>query len=384
MAFYQFLPSYGGIEKHILSISKELSKRNHKVSVITTNLFKLRPSNLTAAENYGDIKVMRFRAFMLRNWMPICPAAFFKHLPACDLLHIHSINLNVFMLPLQIRGQLKRLPIVITPHMHPDRLSAEYHHPLYRAYLREVVPMLLKKADAVIALTPSEKKYYEDSGISGVFEIPNGVDLNLHRIESSKLIDFAKAHDSETKKVLFVGRMDENKGLQTVIRSLPQVLKRHKDLKLYAVGAYTEYASQLQSLVRELNCSDDVRFFFNVPNEDLPYFYEISDLVVMPSRQVEAQGIVLLESWAHKKPVLAINRGGMKDLISQGGGQVLNSFTRDSWGSMISEMLDDEHELRKLGNEGYKLVLEKYTWKHVADKIEKTYISAIRKHGLAK
>ena len=372
MAYSQFLPNYGGIEKHIYSVSRELRKRGHQVTVLTTNLVNNRPRKMPHAEIVNDMNIVRLRALMLKY--PISPEAVFRSLPKYDILHIHSLNPNFFMLPLQVRRSLKGLPIAITPHFHPDRLR--FDHWLVRRYLTSVGIKLLKCADAVIALTSGEKKYYEKHGIEKIFEIPNGVDLESHSINRERLIDFNEIHDPDKRKILFVGRMVKNKGLQTLLQGLPQILKVHQDVILYAVGAYNEYAHRLQLLAKKLKCEEHVRFFFDVTEEDLPYYYEASDLVAIPS-SYEAFSLVILESWAHKKPVLVSNRGAMVDLVSRGGGLVINSLSSKEWALAIADLLSDESKLRKLGNEGHNFVIEKYTWKHVAEKIEKAYFDVL-------
>jgi glycogen(starch) synthase len=377
MTYYQFLPNYGGIENHIFSISKELQKKRHRMTVITTNLINMRQTAFPLVEDLGGICVIRLKSHVIKASaeIPICPAALFQQLPRFDLLHIHSINPNFFMIPLQIRALIRNIPVIVTPHAHPDRLSAYSPSILYRTYMRRMVPMLLKKANAVIALTPSEKEFYEKWGISRVFEVPNGVDLELHKVNPDKLSCFIQNHDPEKRKILFVGRMIEGKGLQIILKCLPSLLKTHRDIILYAVGAYSGYADYLQTLTKRLGCDKNVRFFFDVPNEDMPYFYEISDLVVMPSRQIEAFCITIIESWAHSKPVLVFNKGGMMDLVSQGGGRAVDSLNSESWKLAINELLSDQQELNQLGNQGLRLVEKKYTLKHVAEKIEHVYSS---------
>jgi len=377
MAYYHFLPSRGGIENHIFFVSKELSKSRHKVTIITTNLVKFHSKSLPTTETVDGVHILRLWSFAIRDWIPVCPVAFFKKLPKCDILHLHSLNPNLFMLPIQIRGHVENVPTVLTPHLHPDRLFASYHHPLYRSYLWKVVPALLRKVDGVIALTPAERKYYEKCDVRRVFEIPNGVDLELHKTDPARLASFATNHDPEKRKILFVGRMTALKGLQTIIRCLPSIIKLHHDVIIYAVGAYTEYAEYLQMLAKNLRCEKHIRFYFDVPNEDLAYFYEISDLVVLPSIQVEAFGLVVLESWAHRKPVLVPNRGGMRDLVSQGGGKIVYSFGAAAWGQAIVELLEAGSGLARLGSEGRKLVEEKYNWKHVTQEIERVYRSIL-------
>lgn len=67
----------------------------------------------------------------------------------------------------------------------------------------------------------------------------------------------------------------------------------------------------------------------------------------------------------------------MVNLVSRGGGLVVNSLSGKEWALAIADLLSDESKLRKSGNEGYNFVIEKYTWKYVAEKIEQAYFDVL-------
>lgn len=370
-AYSLFFPNYGGIEKHVYSISRELTNRGHKLSIFTTNLVNSRPATLPKTSMVNSIIVSRHFAFTVGS-ITICPMAFLgpKTSSKDTVLHVHSLNTDSLFVPSVLQASVRKLPIVVTPHFHPLRLQLESLK--FKAYFELVAKKLLKRVDAVVALTPTEKQYYENEDIERVYEIPNGVDLSNHTVCEEKMEAFDKAHDPGKTKILFVGRTVENKNLKVIIESLPFITKDRKEILLYIVGSYTQHARQLQALVRRLGVARNVRFFFNVSENDLPYYYEVSDLVVLPSKY-EAFGIVMLEAWAHKKPVVVSNRGGMKDVVSQGGGVVMNTFKPEKWASTLIGMLNDERQLKRLGDRGHELILEKYTWSKVAQKLVEVY-----------
>ena len=376
MAYHQFLPNYGGIENHLYYLSRALINRKHNLTILTTNLVKMRPRSLISNETIDGIHVIRLPAFAVKNIIPICPAAFVKKIPMYDILHLHSLNPNLFMTALQIRAKVNNSPVIITPHLHPERLS--YYSQLSQQYFALALSTFLRKATIVIALTPTEKKFYEEQyGVTRVLEIPNGVDLTLHKTDQNTLFLFQQSHDPGKRKILFVGRITKEKGIEIIIRSLPAILKVLPEAIFYVVGAYTEHVEYLQALTKTLGCEKHVRFFFNPPNTEMPYFYEIADIVVMPSLQIEGQPIVALESWAHRKPIIATNRGGIRDLLSQGGGKPMESFNPKIWGENILDLLNSDKKIRILGQEGRKLIEDKYTWKRVAKLVEKCYRSTL-------
>ncbi len=375
-AYSQFFPNYGGIEKHIYSISSELNKLGHTSSVLTTDLLNFQHSALCKEAIVNGIRVSRLFAFNIAS-LTVCP--FFLTRPeildTCNVVHSHSLNTDSIILPLEFQRLARNSPVIVTPHFHPKRLQIESAK--FRFYFEKIALKLLKKANAVIALTSSEKEYYEAKGIKNVYEIPNGVDLSSHFIKKEKLEPFEVDHDPEKTKILFVGRFVKNKNLELAIRCLPGILANNKDVILYAVGSYTKHASEMKALADKLGCSKKIRFFFNVNDDELPYFFECSNLTILPSRY-EAFGIVILESWAHKKPIIVSNNGGMGDVVSWGGGIVMDSYQKEKWSSCITSLLNDETGLREMGEEGYQILIRKYLWSIIAEKLVDVYSSVQR------
>jgi D-inositol-3-phosphate glycosyltransferase len=185
-------------------------------------------------------------------------------------------------------------------------------------------------ADQVIAATPAEQadlQWLYELHTAKVSVIPPGVDLQrFHPIEKS--VARAELGYAENEQlVLFVGRIETLKGIDTLIRALYYLGDNPaaKNLRVLIVGGDVEDGlanlesemGRLLSLARELGLQDRVSFLGSRSQEQLVTHYSAADVVVMPSYS-ESFGMVALEAMACARPVVASRVGGLKYLVQDG------------------------------------------------------------------
>ena len=118
-------------------------------------------------------------------------------------------------------------------------------------------------------------------------------------------------------RLLYVGRIDERKGIDTAVRALAQL---PGEATLDVVGSGDDEAqARLRALVGELDLSERVRFTGIVPREALPERYAAADVTVFPVRWREPWGVVPLEAMGIGRPVVATGRGGSGEYLRDGG-----------------------------------------------------------------
>jgi glycosyltransferase involved in cell wall biosynthesis len=364
--YIKYYPHSGGIEKHIHDISEGLSKRGYKISIITT--LQKEDRDLKKEEEVEKIKIRRVRSFF--GDIAFSPGLLTTDF-SCDITHIHSFHPWFFTNMAAICSIKEKIPYVVTPHFHPARRNLRgLTKTLSLFYEDSIGTMILKKADAVIALTPSEKTYYHKIGLDSVFLVPNGV--AFPKIDISTLKDLRQKYKSEDEKiVLFVGRILGYKGLQVIVQALPHLLKNSR-VCLLVVGRDTGFLRTILQIANENGCIGHMKFLAGVSETDLACLYELADVLVQPSLY-EAFGLTVIEAWAHKKPVIVSNCGGLADLVKEGGGIIETSMDPDKWANDISLLLRDDDMNRRLGEEGHLLVAQKYSIDRVCDKLEKVY-----------
>jgi glycosyltransferase involved in cell wall biosynthesis len=169
-----------------------------------------------------------------------------------------------------------------------------------------------RRADAVLALSP----YMACLAIHGgadpqhVHMAPNGVDLaEIGLMEST-----TPPRDSN---LLFVGRLEFNKGIDLLLHAFVELAHRHPTLRLTCIGSpHPAILTPWQQQLHAEGLDSRVRFLSPQPRHALGAFYAESALVVIPSRS-ETQSTVAMEAMAAGRAVLASNTGGNPMLVDE-------------------------------------------------------------------
>jgi len=177
---------------------------------------------------------------------------------------------------------------------------------------------------------------------------------------------------------LFVGRLVWIKGVDRLIRAMPQVLQTIPNLKLVIVGL-GEMREYLEKLVQTLKLQDVVKFRFEfIPEEERIAHYAACDVAAFPSLY-EPFGIVALEAMSMGKPVVvgAAGISGMREsVVSNGSNQCGFHVNPEdpadiAWG--LINAVQDTQRKEWLGNNGRKVVLERFSWDVIAKKTAELY-----------
>jgi D-inositol-3-phosphate glycosyltransferase len=246
---------------------------------------------------------------------------------------------------------------------------------------------ILQLADNIVVATLAEKSqleflYRAKSGKLRV--VPPGVDLSrfypIPKDEAKAVISVPQ----DGQMILYVGRIEPLKGVDTLIRALAQMQASGKiqccEHYLVIIGGdpdatqeiLTSEMARLQSLVSELGIKDLVLFLGKRNQEMLPYYYSAADVVVMPSHY-ESFGMVALEAMACGTPVVASQVGGLAFLVKDG---VTGFVIPDNEPNLLAERLVDlisnpdlQHQLGRQG----EVLARDYSWDKIAGRIAEIY-----------
>ncbi|KXA94928.1 glycosyl transferase family 1 [candidate division MSBL1 archaeon SCGC-AAA259E19] len=170
--------------------------------------------------------------------------------------------------------------------------------------------------------------------------------------------------------VLFIGRLEYQKGIDLLAQAIPHILDHRPDTEFIIVGrgGMRDYIEQM---VQDLGVSDSVRFLGYISDEEYKEVLNACDIVCIPSRN-EPFGLVLFEAWDAEKAVVATDVGGLSENIEnfENGIKVFTYPESIAWG--INYIIDDPEGVRQLGKRG-KEKLKKTTWSHIADKYIDVY-----------
>lgn len=203
--------------------------------------------------------------------------------------------------------------------------------------------------------------------------IPNGIDTMRFSPKVKPIISLKK----KGTIILFVGRLDERKGLNILLQAFPIIKKKIPDAVLVVVGKgplMEEFKKAVPDHYRK-----DVIFEGFVSEEKLPSFYASADIYCSPSIGGETFGIVLLEGMASGVPVIASNIPGYNQVIIDGyNGIFFETGNHLDLAEKIIAVIK-ENKLRKKIITGGLKTSENFSWEVVALQVENYYIELMKK-----
>lgn len=189
-------------------------------------------------------------------------------------------------------------------------------------------------------------------------------------------IEIRSRHGLDGKKcILSVGRLVERKGFETVILSLPIILKEVPKAHYLIVGN-GPLEDHLISMVVKLGLEEHVTFAGYVPDEELGAYYLVGDIFAMISREIpdkgdlEGFGIVYLEANLMGKPVVAGRSGGVEDaVLHEETGFLVDPNCIEEVAHGIIKLLTNPELAKKLGENGRERVLRDFNGRVAANKV---------------
>ncbi len=168
------------------------------------------------------------------------------------------------------------------------------------------------------------------------------------------------------KTILFVGRLVKRKGLDDLIRAFKLTLQSVNEAHLTIVGDGPE-KEVLVKLVQTLGLKNKVTFTGSLVGDSLERQYKKCDIFVMPSKRtktdMEGFGMVFLEAGLFKKPCVGTWSGGIPEAVLHGKtGILVPQGDVKALKDAILLLFTDEKLAKKLGENGYKRVISKFTW----------------------
>lgn len=203
--------------------------------------------------------------------------------------------------------------------------------------------------------------------------IPMGVDTRLFskRNVKSKFKDY-----SNQKIVLFTGRLNEQKGIEYLIKSMTIVNKKIRNARLLIIGE-GEYRNEMQKLADSLRVKN-IEFIGSVPHQKLADYYNLADVFVLPAVTsrigTEGQGLVLLEAMACGTAVIGTKTGGIKFIIKNiQNGLLARERDESDLAENIIKVISDSRLRQKLSKNGIEFVRQNYSWETIVKKFDKLY-----------
>lgn len=192
-------------------------------------------------------------------------------------------------------------------------------------------------------------------------------------------------NDNLSLKVLFVGRLEERKGIKYLIESWPQVIAAVPKAHLYVIGDDTQNAkgqtselTQLKKFINKHNIAESITFLGRVPLSDLPTYYRSADICVVPS-VYDNSPYACLESMSCGTTTIGTASGGTAEYMVDGeSGIIVKAKDSNVLAKAIIGLLQNDKERLRLGNNARARVLTCFQRKEIARLTARLYEQAIK------
>jgi len=358
----------GGAETYAVSLAKEVADLGHSVSLITAS--KAGNGHFQYDKN---LKITGLKTDPLTSFggkdpfsTQIIPHIVKEHF---DVIHLHQI-FNGFTVASTLASKLMRIPIFATDHGGGALF--------YRALSQVCANM----PDAFITVSESSLRYLKGlAPRKRAFVAYGGVNTRAFHPDYDVSALRRSLNLDNYKVVLCVGRLLSCKGFDVAIKAMRNL---PRDTKLVIVGPVfdPEYYRYLLQLGQGLG--ERLQFIGHVSDDDLPKYYNLCDVFVRSSVNLdcfghyynfpELLGLVKLEAMACGKPVVVSDVGGLGELVQNGkNGFVYHGGDDLALAKALEVILSDDVLREKMGHNGLEMVRERFSWRVVASKVVEFY-----------
>jgi glycosyltransferase involved in cell wall biosynthesis len=254
--------------------------------------------------------------------------------------------------------------------------------PLVASQRLAVEKEVLETAERIVATSPQEKQHMRTlvSHQGNIDIIPCGTDIRHFGSVDRQAAREALGIDPQAKVVLYVGRFDPRKGIETLVRAVRESkFYGDKDLKLIIGGGSTPGNSdgrerdRIEGIVNELGMSKFISLPGRLSREVLPTYYGAADVCVVPSHY-EPFGLVAVEAMASGTPVIASDVGGLQfTVVNENTGLLVPPQDVAAFSNAIDRILGNPQWRAQLGQSGNRRVMSKFSWDGVASQLDALY-----------
>jgi glycosyltransferase involved in cell wall biosynthesis len=387
----------GGAERVLYEESTRLAKKGHTVCVLTRKL----TDHESEVENINEVEEHRYTfqeklfPFFFKSIMSDCRKVFRsleENFPF-DVINFHQ--------PFSALGVLSstgshRVPYVYTCHslsfeeyisrsLSPGNPIRWILRHLQVSARKSIERTVLKRSDQIIVLSEyTREKLQRTYEVipSKVSVIPGGVDLERFRPSTDKDQIRARMGLPEDKFILFTVRnLVPRMGLENLISAFEIVQNGRRDL-LLVIGGEGPLEMALREQVRSYGVEDFVRFVGYIPDENLPSYYQMADLFILPTSELEGFGLVTVEALASGLPVLGTPVGGTREILTNLGSDYLfDDSNPQAIASGILKALNGwatNQAVYKSVSQTCRMVAEQhYSWDNHVSKLEDLFYSML-------
>jgi phosphatidylinositol alpha-mannosyltransferase len=228
---------------------------------------------------------------------------------------------------------------------------------------------LLTRLDATVAVSRAAADFAASYGLAPDHIIPNGVDVR----------SFGARHPAERPTILFFSRLDERKGIDSLLRAMPAVAAAIPRVQLIVAGNFAlddPRALHFQELANQLGVNS--HFIASPSTPEKTRLFASATVLCAPAYGQESFGIVLAEALAAGLPIVASDLKGFREVLDDGElGVLVAPRDEPALACAMRRVLEDEPLRQRLSEAGLRKARGTLAWDVVATRILEVYDSAL-------
>jgi phosphatidylinositol alpha-1,6-mannosyltransferase len=182
----------------------------------------------------------------------------------------------------------------------------------------------------------------------------------------------------DSKVILTVGRVSKRKAQDVVVRAMPLILQECPNV-IYLIVGFPERREEFKQVAQSIGVGSHVVFLGQVPQEELPHFYNLADVFVLVSRrtadQVEGFGIVAAEAALCGTPAVVSRNCGLEEAVAENETAfVVDPDDPEATAKAITKLLTDDDVRARMGQAAFQYASGNATW----DKRMREYDAVLR------
>ncbi|MFW9873686.1 MAG: glycosyltransferase family 4 protein [Candidatus Thorarchaeota archaeon] len=381
---YFYLPEYSGAALQIQEIIRNSDLKKIKYTIIAAQINSNAPKYEITKDNY-TIRRIRIgnNKSIISFWIKLA-IELFKIRKSTDIIFINGLKPAHSVAVLM--ANILRKPSI-------GRLSIAKSDIVFKNQGRIIGPLskkILNLANKYIAISTQLKEEIKQSGlcVKKTEIIYNGVNRNIYfpLDKNKKNIQKNQMGYQGYKILLFVGVIDNRKGVDILLKAYKKINEAEERTKLILIGPANredignKYYNSMLNLASEKRIAEDVEFLGYKSSEEISRYYQIADIFILPSRK-EGMPNVIIEAMSCGLPIVGTKISGTEDLVQDKiNGFLVETENIEMLSRAVIRLLKNTEKIEKMGYESIRIV-EKY---HNIKKISEKYLSVFNQLILIK
>jgi glycosyltransferase involved in cell wall biosynthesis len=377
---------HAGAEIIISNLRSELKKQGHTVKILTGD--ETSNGELIADwhfKTFADNSNFLFKLLYVFNPFALWKLWGVLQLFKPDIVHMHNVSkASPFILLLT-----RQYPSILTIHDHlvfdPTRFTdipkllpykkelSNYFidTPSLRYYLEKIRFLFLRKFYKSVDLVLACSDFYcicakQSKLFNRVITLHNGITLPKEKLVYN------------WNNLLFVGRIEEAKGVHILLKALPKILKENKKLHLKIVGSGSQI-NYIKNLAKELGVANFVKFSGHLSSKQIMNLNSRATIIIVPSLWPEPFGIVGLEAMGFGKPVIGTRVGGIPEWLENGkAGYLVDPGNSNQISDKVIQLISDRKKYLRMSKNA-RIKAEQFSIQKSAKMTEKIYFQVIKR-----